>query len=74
VVAQPFSNVPLGGSGFERKLTRRLWAAGRKRFVQSQLVTDADECSMKRRSKIDDSLAEEFIESACSLSPPSPQP
>jgi hypothetical protein len=41
LAAQPFSNIPLGGTGLLRKFARRLWTTSPKRLVQSQLVTDA---------------------------------
>jgi hypothetical protein len=59
---KPFAHVAFRGARALREFRRSLRTAGGEFFVQAQFVADANQCRVKRRTKIDESLAQEFIQ------------
>ena len=60
--AEPLAHITLRGAGPFRQFAGRLWPARYQRLIQTQFVTDANQCRIEGRAEIDDRLPKKFVQ------------
>ncbi len=62
LLAEPLADITFRSAGSLGEFAGRLRSALGQRFIESEFVANTDQCRIKRRAKIDNGLAEKFVQ------------